>query len=98
MLSEYDARKLEGLERELRKEAPALVRRIETFGRGRLWFRAAAAATGVLVGLGFIVAGISLSTGLFGTALVAVCSWEFRRRLIQLRDDSPARQRPRNRR
>ncbi|HEY1968558.1 MAG TPA: DUF3040 domain-containing protein [Pseudonocardia sp.] len=94
MLSEYDARQLEGLERELRKQAPALVRRIESFDRGRVWLRLAAAAVGIVAGLAFILAGVGWSTGLFGFALITVSSLEITRRSLQLLDDAPAGQRP----
>lgn len=85
MMSYYEARKLDQLERDLRQGSPELARKFEQFGFRLVLLRLVATTVGTAVVFAFIFVEKSIDAIMLGTGLVALFSWELRRRTMQLR-------------
>jgi hypothetical protein len=86
MLSNYEARQLAELEKQLQVDSPTLCRRLNNFGRAWLRVRFGASVVGVAAGIWFVLAGIGWGAGLFGATIAVIAAWEGHRRLLQLKE------------
>lgn len=84
MLSDFEQRRLRGLEHDLERDAPRIAARLRSFGRAWLLFRSALAVLAGMAGIVFVCSGAGWGCALFGVATVTVSCWEITCRVRQL--------------